>query len=233
MQEYGKDVLGSVFSKARKMNYLRAAGMVETCVALAGNLVLVGTQSGALHCFERDTDQLVTVYTESGKDYKNNPITCIDVHPKRQEFVVLGFLGGQVTLVNIETKKNIKQIEKIHKGASVVAVKFCDWVREHPKWEAALKSGEEINLTVYENAFMFVSVGTDGKVVVNDVAKVGPMLYADDTTLIEAKNWTKPKLQVVASKFYSDEHPQGRENDYNSTLIALASSNELFIYQIV
>jgi hypothetical protein len=88
-----------------------------------------------------------------------------------------------------------------------VAVKFCDWIREHPKWEAALKSGEEINLSVYDNAFMFVSIATDGKVVVNDVAKVGPMLYADDTTLIDVKNWGKPKLQVIASKFYSVEHP--------------------------
>jgi len=80
-------------------------------------------------------------------------------------------------------------------------------MREHPKWEAALKSGEEINLSVYDNAFMFVSIATDGKVVVNDVAKVGPMLYADDTTLIDVKNWGKPKLQVIASKFYSVEHP--------------------------
>jgi len=60
---------------------------------------------------------------------------------------------------------------------------------------------------VYENAYMFVSIGADGKVVINDVANVGFMLYADDTTLIDVKNWTKPKLQVVASKFYSLEHP--------------------------
>jgi outer membrane protein assembly factor BamB len=66
-------------------------GIIETCVALTDHLVLVGTQNGTLYCFDKETDELVTIYNESGKDYKNNAITCIDVHPKRQEFVVLGF----------------------------------------------------------------------------------------------------------------------------------------------
>lgn len=60
---------------------------------------------------------------------------------------------------------------------------------------------------MYENAFMFISIASDGKVVVNDVSKVGPLLYADDTTLIDIKNWGKPKCEVLASKFYSLEHP--------------------------
>jgi hypothetical protein len=54
---------------------------------------------------------------------------------------------------------------------------------------------------------MFTSIAADGRVVVNDVEKVSYLLYADDTTLIDIKNWGKPKCEVLASKFYSLEHP--------------------------
>lgn len=37
---------------------------------------------------------MVTIYKEDSKDYKDNPITCIDVHLKRPEFVLVGYQGG-------------------------------------------------------------------------------------------------------------------------------------------
>ena len=46
-----------------------------------------------------------------------------------------------------------------------------------------------------ENAFMFVSFGSDGKVVVNDVTVVGYSMmkttYASDRTLVNPSNWDK------------------------------------------
>lgn len=112
-----------------------------------------------------------------------------------------------MTFINIETKKNIKQIEKPHQGSQIVTIKFVDWVREHPKWEDAIKNGRDLDLTAYEQAYLFVSISADGKVIVNDVTKVGPMLYADDTLLIDGKNWGNKKLNVVDAKFYDLKFP--------------------------
>ena len=57
--------------------------------------------------YEQVTEKKFCIYKENSKDF-NNPITCIDVHPRRPELVVMGYEKGQITVFNIITQKNIK-----------------------------------------------------------------------------------------------------------------------------
>jgi hypothetical protein len=77
-------------------------------MAVSDDRIFLGTTMGNLHVYERDTEKLRFIYKESGKEFSMNPITCIDVHPWRTEYVVLGFERGQMALININTKKNLK-----------------------------------------------------------------------------------------------------------------------------
>jgi hypothetical protein len=55
---------------------------------------------------------------------------------------------------------------------------------------------------------MFVSIGADGKVVVNDIVNVGwGVTYASDNVLVNPKDWENAKFEVVAAKFYDTKHP--------------------------
>jgi len=84
---------------------------------------------------------------------------------------------------------------------------------------------------------MFVSVGTDGKVVVNDVVVVGASFmkttYASDRTLVNPQTWDKQKCEVLASKFYDVRFPLAKQKDLLNTLIAVGSTDEVTVFQIV
>jgi hypothetical protein len=52
------------------------------------------------------------------KEFIDNAVTCIDVHPHRSKYVVIGFQKGQISLVDLtEMKKNLKLIKDHHKKA--------------------------------------------------------------------------------------------------------------------
>jgi len=87
--------------------------------------------TGELLSFTKDGHQIWARYHDSGKEYIKNPITCIDVHQKRSEYVVVGHDRGQLILIDTtETKKVVKKINDHHKNSAVVNVKFCDWIKE-------------------------------------------------------------------------------------------------------
>lgn len=84
-------VLQSVLTRPKSMDYKKVKDTFETCIAQTEKFILIGTTTGVLNCYDRVSEKFLFTYTESGKDYLNNAITCIDVHPKRPEMVVLGF----------------------------------------------------------------------------------------------------------------------------------------------
>lgn len=86
--------------------------------------------------YDKDTEKPYSVYREESKDFKDNAVTCIDVHPLRHEYVVTGHLRGQLVLLDLtklpqESQSNVKCI-KDHHSSPVVSVKFCDWLKERP-----------------------------------------------------------------------------------------------------
>ena len=90
-------------------------------------LVLLGTSAGVLWAFDRDTEKLWGKFYEDDKAFKNNPITCIDVHPLRSEYVALGYEKGQIILIDLtEISKSKKVIKDHHKGSPLISIKFCD-----------------------------------------------------------------------------------------------------------
>ena len=56
--------------------------------------MLVGNSEGQLQMFGRDTEKYVATFTDKSKEFVGNAVTCIDVHPMRPEYVVLGYEKG-------------------------------------------------------------------------------------------------------------------------------------------
>lgn len=65
-----------------------------TAVALTEDLILIGSSAGEVWMFSLDTQELYAEFIEKGKEFNNNPITCIAVHPIKSEYVLLGYKGG-------------------------------------------------------------------------------------------------------------------------------------------
>ncbi len=52
--------------------------------------VIVGTSAGIIFVYDKDTEKFYSLYREDSKDFKDNAVTAIDVHPFRPEYVVSG-----------------------------------------------------------------------------------------------------------------------------------------------
>ena len=78
-------------------------------------------------------------------------------------------------------KDNLKLVKDVHKKP-IVSLKFCDWIKERP--HLSLGPDHKCNDCTDPKDWMFVSVDTDGKVVLHTVVnlKFG-LLYANDFTL--------------------------------------------------
>lgn len=61
------------------------------------------------------------------KDFRNNAVTCIDIHPTKSQYVVLGYQYWELVLLDIREIKKPWKIIKDHHRMSVTDVKFCDW----------------------------------------------------------------------------------------------------------
>jgi hypothetical protein len=88
---------------------------------ITDEVILLGTSAGVLWAFERDSQKLWGKFFENDKAFRGNAITCMDVHPLRTEYVILGFQGGQLILIDLT---------EIQKNASIISVKFCDYIKE-------------------------------------------------------------------------------------------------------
>lgn len=65
-----------------------------TCCVITDELVLLGTSAGVLWAFEKESEKLWGKFFEDDKAFRGNAITCIDVHPLRTEYVIIGYQKG-------------------------------------------------------------------------------------------------------------------------------------------
>lgn len=55
-------------------------------------------------------------------------MTAIDIHPFRNDYIVLGFERGQMILFNAKQPASpVKVIRDHHKLVPIINIKFCDW----------------------------------------------------------------------------------------------------------
>lgn len=193
--------------------------------------ILVGTSNGSMFVYDKETEVETYIHRDDSVCGGDNPMTCIDVHKWRSNYCVMGFKKGQLSLVDLKKKKTVKLVKDHHKGASIVDVKFADWVRERPKTQTAIYMGFPPKLTEEENAWMYISIDINGMVIVNEVTKVGPVFYADDRILVNPKKYQGPKFQTVATKFFRPEYLQTPLIDL-STMIALGSEESIVVFAI-
>ncbi len=66
----------------------------ETCIAITDTKIVMGLKSGELMVIDYIEEKLCYVFKEDSKDFLNNAVTCIDVHPKRNDLVVYGYERG-------------------------------------------------------------------------------------------------------------------------------------------
>ena len=92
-------------------------------------------------------------------------MTCIDSHPLKTGFIVVGFKGGQILLLDMqENKQNgqikfLKTIKDHHEKRPIVTVKFCDWFKERRAEDAG-------------KHWMFASIDTAGRTIATKVTNL-------------------------------------------------------------
>ena len=128
--------------------------------------------------FDRENEDDYDSFTDKGKEFLGNAVTCIDIHHLRSEYAVLGYERGQLVLFDAtEPKKSVKTIKDHHPAsASIVDIKFCDWNggKSYDKQdEFSGGSGASSNQGGDEDpkAWMFISIDNMGRVVINSVYK--------------------------------------------------------------
>jgi len=108
----------------------------DTCIAMSDEIVAIGTQQGTFNCYNRETCRPYGRFHDSSSEFENNPVTCMNIHPLRTEYMVVGFQGGQFMICDLSLldKNNMLKPKKVikdhHRGQSIVSIKFCDWLRE-------------------------------------------------------------------------------------------------------
>lgn len=141
-----------------------------TSLAISDDLLFIGTNQGQVWMFDRDNEEDYDCFTDKSKEFLGNAVTAIDIHPLRSEYVVLGYERGQLVLFDAtEPKKSVKTIKDHHPHtASIVDIKFCDWAggKVFDKQDEFSGQAEED-----PKAWMFVSIDSQGKVIVNTVQK--------------------------------------------------------------
>jgi hypothetical protein len=189
---------------------------------------LIGTNQGNLHAFSKETGILLGTHKEDGKEFMDNPITCIDYHLNRTKYAVIGYQKGQIALIDLtEIKKTVKLIKDHHKKP-IVSVKFCDWAKEKPHY--TMGKDHKCNDCTDVKAWMFVSIDTDGKVVVNTVTNISfGLLYANDYIINDPTKIPEHlKYEGISAAFSSKRYPSDASTD-NSTVVALACSESVVI----
>jgi len=61
---------------------------------VSDELVIFGTTGGNLWTYDRDNEKRWGKFQDNGKDYQNNPVTSVDIHPLRPEYVIIGYQRG-------------------------------------------------------------------------------------------------------------------------------------------
>ena len=158
----------------------------QTCIAVSDEVIVFGTSSGALWAYNKETQKLYGRYENSDREmFEGNSVNCVHFHPLRTEYVVAGYQGGQIILLDLTENENgklksKKVIKDHHRGSPLVSVKFCDWIKER---EASVipqaipdaannAQQQQRSLMEDKQAWMIASVDIDGKIVITSITNV-------------------------------------------------------------
>jgi len=105
-----------------------------TAINISDDLIFVGNSIGELWMYDRESQEPYDVFHERGKDFQGNPVSVIEVHPTRNEYVLIGYQFGQVVLIDVtEPGKSLKVVKDHHKGSTIASLAFCDWTKPKKK----------------------------------------------------------------------------------------------------
>ena len=54
-----------------------------TAITVSENLIFIGMSNGVINAFTKEGQKLFGTYHDTAKEYYQNAVTCMDVHPKR------------------------------------------------------------------------------------------------------------------------------------------------------
>lgn len=189
----------------------------DTCVAVSDEVAIFANEGGHFWAYNRETQKFFGKYSDEKDEFHKNSITCIHIHPLRPEYVVLGFQGGQIVLVDLtDYDKNMhiksrKIIKDHHKGSPLVSVKFCDWIKEREGTDdksAPSKADPQ--------AWMIASIDLMGRVVITTVTKWGlGILNTNKFVILDPTkqnldmqiNFDLDKYQVMQPRFHDKIFP--------------------------
>lgn len=201
-----------------------------TCITISDEVIVYGTDSGAVWAYNRETSKLYGRYENSDRDaFEGNAVCCIAFHYLRTEYVVVGFQGGQIILLDLTENENgklksKKTIKDHHKGSALVSVRFCDWLKERessvvpqalqetPEQQANRQSA---SLVEDKQAWMIASIDVDGKVVISTITNVAfGLLSASKFVIVDPQkdalklpDSTLPKYESMECRFFDKIFP--------------------------
>eukprot|EP00347_Sterkiella_histriomuscorum_P024298 403331615 len=205
-----------------------------TCLGLSEDLLMIGNTDGQVWMFDRESEEDYSNFTEKSKEFIGNSVTAIDVHPNRTEYVVVGYERGQMVLFDVtEPKKSIKVIKDHHKLAAIINIKFVDWYgKVQPKHVDQVET-EQTKTQILQDedkqAWMFISIDQNGKVIINSVQKVLFVLKASKHVIIDPSKVNVPMFTALACRFKSKFHGKGEYDDL--PIIALGNNHEVRIME--
>ena len=66
------------------------------CIAANDYAIFIGMSDGSVKIFDKESEEHFHTFSDKSKDFQNNPVTSIDVHPTRTEYLVFGYERGQI-----------------------------------------------------------------------------------------------------------------------------------------
>ena len=208
---------------------------MPSAIAVNDILILVGTKLGQVVMYDRETQEFYGCFTEKGKEFTDNAVSVIEVHPTRPDSVLVGYQFGQMLLFEATNyTRTIKVIKEHHKGATVANMAFLDWDRDKPvRREERLKEVKSMKeprilrpdsgAAEATGSWMFASVDSFGRCIVTTIMKKMFMWQASRQPLPIEPLKNEGKFYSLSARFASPRHPQVNLNDFE-TLLAVGSN---------
>lgn len=126
--------------------------------------------------YDRDTQEFYGCFQEKSKEFADNAVTVLDVHPTRTDSVLVGYQFGQMLLFETTNfSRPIKVIREHHKGATVANMAFLDW--DSGKEERCEQRLRELVGKPFKyqeqtgNSWLFASVDSVGRILITSIYK--------------------------------------------------------------
>ena len=115
-------------------NEARFNNSKPTAIAITEDLILIGNSLGELWMFDSENQSHYHTFQEKGKDFVNNSITALAVHPVKSDYILIGYRGAQIVLYDVsDPSKSLRIIKHHPANTPIVEIQFCDWIKQKGK----------------------------------------------------------------------------------------------------